>query len=361
MIITSRYFVFTYLGKDPLTLLEAPKNLSTDDLVKYNKFISSVQTIYTSQATNGLIPTFYKTNNLADPNSSLKTLETNKSYYVIMNSNTVYPVNILAVGGLVSSSGSTQCLVPQSPTISFPAPSFNLEGEANHYQYLTIGFGQLSVGTRYKYTISNFQSNWPVKILPKEGVFTPQATSESINAYLMFAPTLIAEDCPDCFTNYNLDPDYREPYGQNNLYSILQVSIVAEPYDVCVPITDTVFIRCKSCLPRRVENYPMVKFADAPKKTLTSDCAYESLPVIVGCSSFDKGKPYKYVFSLDNSTSTITPSSGIIGFGDGVGQIGALLNIQNQSPIIAKVEVTAQDGSNKTTTDFLTVECTDCI
>ena len=99
MIITSRYFVFTYLGKDPLPLLEAPKNLSTDDLTKYNKFISSAQTIYTSQATNGLIPTFYKTNNAPDPNSSLKTLETNKSYYVIMNSNATYPVNILPVGG----------------------------------------------------------------------------------------------------------------------------------------------------------------------------------------------------------------------------------------------------------------------
>lgn len=361
MIINSRFSVFSYLGKDPLPLLQAPAGLGDSDRTVYANFIQSIDIIYASQQTNGLIPTFYKTNGVPDVNSSLTTLIPGQSYYVIMSAGAKYPVSVPAIGGLSSGGiGATLCSVSQIPVVSFPASAFTLEGEANHYQYLTISFSQLVPRTRYKYVISNFQSNWPVKILPKEGIFTPSSATESINAYLMFAPTLSAVDCPDCATNYTLDPDYREPHGQNNLYSILQVSIVPEPFDVCTPVNDTIMIRCKSCLPRRIDNYPVVRFEDAPIKTLRSDCAFESLPINIACTNFEKGKPYSYKLSIDNTTSTIVPSSGVVGFGDGVGRIGALLNIQNMTPIIVKVEVVTQDGLNKTATDFLTVECTDC-
>lgn len=361
MIINSRFAIFSYLGRDPLPLLSAPPGLGDSERSAYSNFIQSVDTIYASQQNSGLIPTFYKTDGAPDTNSSLKSLTPGESYYVVMTSSAKYPVNVPAIGGLSSGgTGTTLCSVSQIPTISFPAPAFTLEGEANHYQYLTISFSQLVPKVRYRYTLTNFQSNWPIKILPREGVFTPSSTTESINAYLMFAPTLSSVDCPDCFTNYTLDPDYREPHGQNNLYSILQVSIVPEPFDVCTPVNDTVMIRCKSCLPRRIDNYPIVKFENAPVKTLNADCAFESVPINVACSNFDKGKPYKYQFSVDNNVSTVVPNSGIVGFGDGVGKITGLLNIQNMTPVIIKVEVVTQDGLNKTSTDFLTVECTDC-
>lgn len=370
MIINSRFFIFSYLGRDPLPLLEIPADLGDSDREVYANFIQSVDTIYASQSNNGLIPTFYKTDGLPDVNSSLQTLEPGQSYYVIMTSDATYPVNVLALGGLSSgvvdggggggTGGLTPCTVSEIPSITFPAPAFTLEGEANHYQYITVAFGQLVPKTRYKYVITNFQSNWPVKILPREGIFTPSASSETINAYLMFAPTLSTTDCPDCFTNYTLDPDYLEPHGQNNLYAILQISIVPEPFNICTPVNDTVMIRCKSCLPRRINNYPIVKFEDAPTKTLNADCAFESVPMNVLCSNFDKGKPYRYQFYVDNNESTVVPNSGIVGFGDGTGKIGALLNIQNVTPIIVKVEVMTQDGLNKIATDFLTVECTNC-
>jgi hypothetical protein len=360
MIITTRFFIFTYLGKEPLTLLTPPSNMSSDQRAQYNTFIQNVDSIYTSQNSAGIIPTFYKTNGVGDKNSSLTQLESNKAYYAIMSSTATYPVFVPAIGGLVQGSGATGCSVSQIPVISFPAPSFVLEGENQNYQYLSINISQLLPGTKYQYKLSNFQSNWPVKILPKEGVITPQSTSQNINAYMMFAPSLDTTDCPDCFTNYVLDPDYKENYGQNNLYAILQVSVVAEPFDSCIPIVQSIPIRCKSCLPRRTISYPSVKFTNGPKLTLSGACGDQAFPITVDARNFDKGKPYKYVFSVDNNTSVITPASGIAGFGDGVGQISALVNIKNVSPIVAKIEVTSQDGMNKTSTDFLTIECSNC-
>jgi hypothetical protein len=364
MIINSRFFLFTYTGKNPLTLFETPSGLTGPDLVRYNTFISSVDSIYASQATSGLIPSFYKTNGQPDSNSSLKILETGKAYYVIMSASAQYPINIPAVGGVAAGIGDApvaQCSTSQTPTVSFASPSFTIEGEANHYQYLTINFGQLVPKVKYKYTISNFQSNWPIKILPKEGEFTPHSVTENINAYMMFAPTLNETDCSDCFTNYNLDPDFREPFAQNNLYAILEISIVPEPFNVCIPVTDTLMVRCKSCLPRRIENYPVIKFEEGPRKVLTSECASEPVPVYVNCTSFDKGKPYRYELSVDNNVSIVIPDSGIIGFGDGVGKINALLSLNNTTPVVVKALVQAQDGSGKTSTDFLTIECTDCL
>ena len=360
MIITSRFFIFTYLGKEPLTLLKAPTNMSADQTAQYNTFIQSLDSIYTSQNSSGVIPTFYKTNGAGDPNSSLKQLESNTAYYAIMSSTATYPLFIPAIGGLVQGSGTSGCSVSQIPTITFPAPSFVLEGENQNYQYLSINISQLLPGTKYRYQISNFQSNWPVKVLPKEGVITPQSSSQIINAYLMFAPSLDTTDCPDCYTNYVLDPDYKEIYGQNNLYAILQIAIVAEPFDVCIPIIQTIPIRCKSCLPKRVNNYPAVKFTNGPKLSLSGTCGDQAFPITVDARNFDKGKPYSYLFTLDNDTSIITPASGIAGFGDGAGQISALVNIKNTSPIIAKIEVTSNDGLNKTATDFLTIECSNC-
>jgi hypothetical protein len=360
MIITSQFFIITYLGKEPLTLLSAPDNMSADQKIQYNTFLDNVNAIYASEDSTGIIPTFYKTAGAADTNSTLTKLVGNKAYYVVMSPTATLPINIPAIGGLIQNGGVGECTVKDIPQVTFPAPSFILEGENQNYQYLSINIAQLVPGKRYQYKLSNFQSNWPIKILPKEGIITPQSPSQNISAYVMFAPSLDTADCPDCFTNYILDPDYKENYAQNNLYAIIQISVVAEPFDLCVPVVQSIPIRCKLCLPKRPVNYPSVKFTNSPKLTLSGNCGDQVFPITVEARNFDKGKPYKYLFSINNPTSTVTPGSGTAGFGDGSGQISTLVNIKNISPIIVKVEVTSQDGLNKISTDFLTIECSNC-
>jgi hypothetical protein len=393
--ITSRFFIFTYDGKSPLDLfsvnfdpsdppsvlvsvqdaaLPVTNTTSSTTDTDISKFINNVSIIYASEETNGIIPTFYKTAGVADKNSTLKFLESGKAYYVIMNSSATYPVTVPSVGGVLPCSGTSgDCKTTNIPSITFPAPSFTLEGENNNYQYLTVGFSNLTPGVTYQYNFSNSSSNWPIKILPLTGTFTPQAAQHNVNAYVMFASSLNSNDCPDCFTNYKLDPDYKEFFAQNNLYASVQVNIVAEPFDVCSKISSTIPIRCKSCLPRKVELYPVIKFESGPKLILSGDCGSQTVPIKVNCTNFDKGKAYKYTFSIaedaliaadiaatGRSAPVVTPDTGIVGFGDGVGQIATLLNINNYSPVILKILVEAQDGTNKTSTDFLTVECSNC-
>ncbi len=387
--ITSRFFIFTYDGKSPLdlfssnTILDAvleDANATIDVPIvpassqEINNFIANVSIIYASETTNGLIPTFYKTNGIPDNNSTLKVLESGKAYYVIMNASVTYPVIVPSIGGVLPCSGTSgDCKTQNIPAVTFPAPSFTLEGENQNYQYLTVGFSNLTPGVSYQYNFTNSSSNWPIKILPLSGTFTPQLAQHNINAYVMFAPSLNDLDCPDCFKNYKLDPDYKEFFAQNNLYASIQVNIVAEPFDVCSSISSTLPIRCKSCLPKKTELYPIAKFEGGPKLVLSGDCGSQTVPIKVNCTNFDKGKAYKYTFSITEddlvaadivasgkAAPVVTPDTGIIGFGDGVGQISTLLNINNYSPVIVKILVEAQDGTNKTSTDFLTVECSNC-
>lgn len=362
MIINSRFAVASYFGKDPLDLLATPSNLSSEQLQEYNTFISSVDNIIASQDLDtGLIPNFFKTDGLPDQFSGLKTLETGISYYFIMNATANYPVTIPAIGGLSDIGGSTDnvCEVAETPKISFPASSFTLEDSGENYLYMTITFSNLIPNTRYKYVISSAGSNWPVKVLPSEGIIVAQESSQTITPYIMFAPTLDPRDCPGCFSNYTLDPDYKEVHGKNNLYCNLQVAISAEPYDICPATIQQVPIRCKSCLPIREDKYALIHFSEGPVLNLGAQCAEKSYPITALVTEAERGAAYTYKFSLDNNLSTISPSSGIAGFGDGAGSITSLLNVNNVSPVIVKIEIVSENGA-KTSTDFMTVECAEC-
>jgi hypothetical protein len=109
MIINSPLCITHYAGQSPLNLTGQPSNLTTDQLLDFNKLLQSVSTIYASQnPPNGAIPTFWTKllevqNGVKvyqpDTNSTLTSLQPRQSYYFIMREAAQLPINIPAAGG----------------------------------------------------------------------------------------------------------------------------------------------------------------------------------------------------------------------------------------------------------------------
>ena len=358
-IISSNFFLY-YQGKEALPLNSANKPVSltdTPDSANYDNFLNQVNVIYASQQRDGTQAIFFKEGGTISSSAGLTSLEPNTAYQVV--SAGPHPLIVPAIGGLSVSESDVEC--PSTvPVVTFSSPTFILESAGQNYQYLNIELSALEVGTKYEYQLEVVKANWPVKIMNKKGSFTPGETKENIFAYALFSPTetIAAGDIEDFFP-FDPDPFNNEAHARNNLYAIVKISVSPISLNSCSPVTDTIAIRCQGCLPQVTEYYPVVKYNDRAALMMSKNCDNAPVPVVVDCSNFEKGKKYKYTFSLDNTVSTITPSSGHIGFGDGTGQITSILNLQGESPAILKIEV-EDEAKGWVSTDFLSVEATDC-
>lgn len=359
MQIQSSNYYFYYEGNDPLTLDTKPDGLSETDSANYDKFLSQVSVIYGSQKDDGSQDIFFKgANGVIDPFASLKSLSPNTSYNVL--SAGPYPLIVPAVGGMSTTQPSEEC--PSSvPVITFSSPTFILENAGQNYQYLNIEVSSLEPGLKYEYKLEVIKANWPVKIMNKAGFFTPGENKENIFAYALFSPTeTVADVDKEDFFQHDPDPFNNEFHARNNLYAIIRMSVGAISLDTCKTVTDTVAIRCQNCLPEVEEFYPVVKFNERSALLMSKNCDNAPVPVVVDCSNFAKGKKYNYVFTIDNGVSRISPTTGEIGFGNGEGQLTAILNLNGVSPAILKITVYPSDNPSRVSTDFLSIEATDC-
>ena len=357
MEITSSNFYLYYQGKEALDLSTKPTALNETDSSNYDNFLNQVNVIYASQKTDGTQAIFFKEGGTISSLATLTSLQPNTSYQVV--SAGPHPLTVPAIGGLSVSESDVEC--PSTvPVVTFSSPTFILDSVGQNYQYLNIELSALEVGIKYEYKLEVIKANWPVKIMNKEGSFTPGETKENIFAYALFSPTetIATVDIEDFFP-FDADPFNNEAHARNNLYAIVKISVSPISLDSCNSVTDTIAIRCQGCLPQVTEYYPVVKYNDRAALMMSKNCDNAPVPVVVDCSNFEKGKKYKYTFSLDNTFSTITPSSGHIGFGDGTGQITSILNLQGESPAILKIEV-EDEAKGWVSTDFLSVEATDC-
>lgn len=356
MEITSSNFFLYYQGNEPLNLETKPTGLTEEDSTNYDSFKSQVSVIYSSQSAEGGQDIFFKDGPNISPLATLKSLQPNTTYQVV--SVGPYPLTVPAIGGLSVTDSTADC--PSTvPVVTFSSPTFILDGEGQNYQYLNIEISGLEPGIQYEYKLETIKANWPIKIMNKNGFFTPGETTENLFAYALFSPTeTIAESDREDFFVHDPDPFNNEFHARNNLYAILKITVSPIGLDFCSGVTDTISIRCQGCLPQVEEFYPIVKFNERSALMMSKNCENAPVPVVVDCSNFEKGKKYTYTFTLDNDISQITPSTGEIGFGDGAGQITSILNLNGESPAILKISVV--DDAGRVSTDFLSVEATDC-
>jgi hypothetical protein len=288
MIIDNVFNIKTYLGSEPLPLINAPVALASNS--NYITFINNITAIYGTQAVNGAIPTFYKVGNLVDNNSSLKVLEPRKSYYFISKSNVTFPYNIAYSGLLMPFTSFENC-----PTVNLSNDIVTLTSTSGNYYYMNQNINNLNIGEDYKYSFKVVNSNWPITIVPTSGDLQSSQSANNVGAIIRF-------DNDANVTNYStfLPPNTNlDQLDRNNLFGIIEVSVESPSNLGCPKFVDAFIIHCLSCIPARTPT-------PTPTSTLTPTPTTTPTPTPTpgAASSFD--------------TTLVVPSNSTSASGSGV-------------------------------------------
>ena len=112
MQINSEHSIETYPGSVDLNLMSAPtpfiSGVGGSGLnplyIQYNNFIDGISTIYSNQSTTGNIPIFWTIPSgdhyFPSPDSTLRQLSLNNSYYFIARSQSVLPITVPVFGDI---------------------------------------------------------------------------------------------------------------------------------------------------------------------------------------------------------------------------------------------------------------------
>lgn len=238
MIIDNYFTIKTYAGSQSLPLFTAPSSLATNQA--YITFINNISTIYGTQAVDGSIPIFYKTNSSPDPRSSLRSLDPQQSYYFISNAtNPFTPFNIPYSGTLLPST------YRNCPTVDVIPTKVTLDSTSGNHYYLVNDVSNLNIAYPYTYEVKVLSSNWKVTVLASSGTVASSQPTNTIISALRF-------DTDAGVTNYS---DFLPPstsllqINKNNLFAIVEVSLNSAQNLDCPKIVDLMLLQCNNCIP----------------------------------------------------------------------------------------------------------------
>lgn len=238
MIIDNYFTIKTYAGSQSLPLFTAPSSLATNQA--YITFINNISTIYGTQAVDGSIPTFYKTNTIPDSRSSLRSLDPQQSYYFISNAtNPFTPFNIPYSGTLLPST------YRNCPTVDVIPTKVTLDSTSGNHYYLVNDVSNLNIAYPYTYEVKVLSSNWKVTVLASSGTVASSQPTNTIISALRF-------DTDAGVTNYS---DFLPPstsllqINKNNLFAIVEVSLNSAQNLDCPKIVDLMLLQCNNCIP----------------------------------------------------------------------------------------------------------------
>lgn len=260
MIINNQFYIFTYVGTEPLDLMEIPEEISSDTEKKaeYTKFIQSIDTIYGSQNLDESIPVFWTKrtqttdqfgNNsysyIGHEDSTLTELSSQSAYYVILRTSADLPVYVPLVGNVAGGSIDAGTL----PIIS--GLGYKLLQNTNR-TILNPILRDLQPYETYSYVYKGIDSNWPITIAPLSGTIKPSETSGNLSSIMSFCPTSGA--CCACITDKNIIsgviPNTCPTYNESDLYSTFELEIIPLSFNGSSIKSNPVTIECKDCLPR---------------------------------------------------------------------------------------------------------------
>lgn len=237
MIIDNYFTIKTYAGSQSLPLFTAPSSLATNQA--YITFINNISTIYGTQAVDGSIPTFYKTNSSPDPRSSLRSLDPQQSYYFISKGDAVLPFNIPYSGTLLPSP------YRNCPTVDVIPTKVTLTSTSGNHYYLVNDVSNLNIAYPYTYEVKVLSSNWKVTVLASSGTVASSQPTNTIISALRF-------DTDVAGTNYDtfLPPSTSlSQIDRNNLFAIVEVSLNSAQNIDCPKIVDLMLLQCNNCIP----------------------------------------------------------------------------------------------------------------
>lgn len=235
MIIDNYFTIKTYAGSQSLPLFNAP----TGSLAGYGTFINNISTIYGTQAVDGSIPIFYKTNNSPDSRSSLRSLDPQQSYYFISKGDATLPFNIPYSGTLLPSP------YRNCPTVDVIPTKVALTSTSGNHYYLVNDVSNLNIAYPYTYEIKVLSSNWKVTVLASSGTVASSQPTNTIISALRF-------DTDAGVTDYStfLPPSTSlSQIDKNNLFAIVEVSLNSVQNLDCPKIVDLMLLQCNNCIP----------------------------------------------------------------------------------------------------------------
>lgn len=238
MIIDNTFVIKTYLGSEPLPLVNPTQSLANSSA--YSTFINNISAIYSSQSTTGSIPLFYKVGSNTDARSTLLFLQPKESYYFISKSNATVPYNIPYVGSLLSFSDTQTCTA-----IDIVPDRVTLTNTSGNYYYYNQNITNLALGESYQYSFKVLESNWPVTIIPDSGVLKSSQATNNFGAMIRFDSDVGVTD----YSQFLPLSSQVNQLDKNNLFAMIEVSVEPPSNLDCPKVLDMLTIQCKNCIP----------------------------------------------------------------------------------------------------------------
>jgi len=218
-----------------------------------------------------------------------------------------------------------------------------------------INYSGLDPSKTYSFGFGSVNGNWPARILPKIKNLVPEYLYEDPESNMVYGTgTVVANFSFSPVYNpfpswpnlqYNLESFAKEKFVDDNIYNILSLSVSESSnnlYKESIIIKGNIESNNENCI-----NSLYIKFDNTsntyPSGGLTETsrpgseinltdklCCNKDQILTATISGACCGKEYGYRFYNSNQYTSITPLSGTISFGNGVGKIGAVYNLNNR-------------------------------
>lgn len=335
MIIYSKNTIFKYDGETSFNLFNPPKNLK--DRSDYYKFINNVLYIYGPTKFDETIPVFFTkvipstTQREPDTNSTLQSLDPEKTYYVVLLSEENLPLNIpknISSEEFLNSDHCNNKIECDQSISCYGNPIIadksykNIELNDKYIYDINLEINNLYPSQTYFYEIKPVYSNWPAKLSSFSGYIQGHDhinqsgfTNGIIKSLFSYYPS------GDNYANsipYDSNIDIDSNFYYKNIFSILDISLYSENMDLL--LNDTINIKCNGCLPNTNRKQPKFKLSNIPGsfEDLNEVSCSGSMPIYINYSGLDPSKTYTYgLFSAGGNwpckivpkTQTIRPES----------------------------------------------------
>lgn len=409
--------IFTYYGES-LDLMNPPDISNFKMYNLYHLFINNVLCIYKTNKSNKNIPVFWtiinnteKLDRIPHPNSTLRRLDNNESYFIKLINNADLPIEIPQPIDI----DTISCLNPDNScknnkqntccsTPSIIGESFrNIQLTDSYFSNITVPLSGLLPNKKYFYKIDNNFSNWPAKIHPYSGFLErsgPTNDQLELIANLEFVFSYLAEEDVGNIQVTTPTDD------TSNIFTFLTLSLWQEGCDDKTLLSDTINISCKNCLTslpvfdslnldeysiQSVGDCATIKFDNNNIVTTTNKTSirlfYENIDISKKYSYSISSKDANWPLSISSNSGTLIPKeiypSGNKLYGSGIIDLQLHFSDTNEEPYLgwSNLDYTLDENANLNfireniyakleasiftniclNTDKITIFCDDCL
>lgn len=248
---------------------------------------------------------------------------------------------------------------------------------------LKLNYNNLDVSKNNYYSISSESANWPISISSLSGLIIPQNiyTSKENNKlygsgslFLDFTFNTTATEPYSGWSNlsYSLDPNYTAKFIKENIYAILNGSIITETE--CSPTISRAIVVCDDCLKdteeycinnaqiiineTNTDYYELSQQRPGAESRVPLQCCDQDRDIKVSLTNICPDEEYTFKFVV-NPYVPITPTSGSFISSSNAFEICALTNLNNLEAANIECIVTHKDTGDSIS-DSMILRCGYC-